>query len=89
MKTELKNLKHSSHTAALSKGTIFAEIADIIKIKRFLVLTHIFFKTTYMCVYLRTKFQVSSIILTSFKRGVILTPTSPHCQTNPSKARRN
>ena len=29
-----------------------------------------------MCVYLHTKFQVSSIILTSFRQGVILPATS-------------
>ena len=30
-----------------------------------------------MCVYLRTKFQVSSIILKSFRHGVILSLTPP------------
>ena len=30
-----------------------------------------------MCVYVRTKFQISSVILTSFRRGIIL-PTPPH-----------
>ena len=30
-----------------------------------------------MCVYLRTKFQVSSIILKSFRHGVILLLTPP------------
>ena len=30
-----------------------------------------------MCVYLRTKFQVSSIIVMSFRQGVIL-PPQPH-----------
>ena len=32
----------------------------------------------HMCLYLRTKFQVSSIILTSFREGVIL----PHLPQN-------
>ena len=36
-----------------------------------------------MCVYLRTKFQVSSIILTSFRQEVILTP--PIAKRNPHK----
>ena len=30
----------------------------------------------YMCLYLRSKFQVPRIILTSFRQGVILLPTS-------------
>ena len=55
MKTELKNLKRSSHTIALSKVTIFAKKtlvfceknADIIKIKRALVLKGMFSETTY------------------------------------------
>ena len=36
-----------------------------------------------MCVYLRTKFQVSSMILTSFRQGVILHP--PTTTTTTSK----
>ena len=55
---------------------------DISKIKRALVLKDIFSETTY-CVYLRAKFQVSSIILTSFRQGGKITPTSPHLKTNP------
>ena len=35
-----------------------------------------------MCVYVRTKFQVSSIILTSFRREVIL-PTPPPAKRTP------
>ena len=35
-----------------------------------------------MGVYLRAKFEDSSIILTSFRQGVIL-PTPPHLKTNP------
>ena len=38
-----------------------------------------------MCVYVRTKFQVSSIILTSFRREVIL-PTPPPPENEPLKA---
>ena len=66
-KKKLKNLQHSSHTLALSKGTIFTrkcwfflqKNADISKIKT-LVLNGIFSETT--CVGVHTKFQVSSII---------------------------
>ena len=35
-----------------------------------------------MCVYLRTKFQVSSVILTSFTQGEIL----PHTTKEPLKS---
>ena len=49
MKTELKNLWRSSHTTALSKGTIlakkrwlFGKYADISKTKRALVLKGLF-----------------------------------------------
>ena len=38
-----------------------------------------------MCVYLRAKFEVSSIILTSFRQGVIL-PPSPQPQNKPLKS---
>ena len=47
--------------------------ADINKIKRALVLKGLFFETTY--VYLRTKFQVSGGILTSFR--ILSPPQSP------------
>ena len=61
LKTELRNLQinksGSSHTIALSKGTIFKgttnflqKYADISKIKRALVVKGIFSETTYMCV---------------------------------------
>ena len=36
-----------------------------------------------MCVYLRTKFQVSSIILTSFRQGGVILPPQP--QNEPLK----
>ena len=59
MKTELINLQHSSHTMALSKGTIFAKKtmilqknADNNKINRVLILRGIFFKTKYVCTYM-------------------------------------
>ena len=48
--------------------------ADISKIKRALVLKGM---KLHMCVYLRAKFQVSSIILTSFRQGGSFTPPPP------------
>ena len=59
--------------------------ADIRKIKEVLVLKGIFSETTCVCVlmylctyvYFCTNFQDSSIILTSFRQGVILSPPSP------------
>ena len=48
--------------------------ADINKIKRALVLKGLLFETIY--VYLRTKFQVSGVILTSFR--ILSLPQSPH-----------
>ena len=70
------NLQHSSYTIALNKATIIAKKiiifckknADICKIKRILVLKGIFSEIMYVCVYLRIKFQVSGIILTSFRQ---------------------
>ena len=38
---------------------------------------NLYFLKLLMCVYVRTKFQISSVILTSFRRGIIL-PTPPH-----------
>ena len=35
-----------------------------------------------MCVYLRTKFEVSSIILTSFRQGGVIL-RALHLKTNP------
>ena len=73
LKTELKDLKHSSHTIDLSKVAIvapkkadFCQInSEISKINEVLVLNGIFFETTYD-LYLNTKFQVSSLILTGY-----------------------
>ena len=48
--------------------------ADVSKIKRALVLKGM---KLHMCVYLRAKFQVSSIILTSFRQGGSFTPPPP------------
>ena len=50
--------------------------ANVKKIKRALVLKGIFLETTFVCV-LRTKFQVSNIILTSFRQEVILALPPP------------
>ena len=36
----------------------------------------IYFLKLHICVYLRAKFQVSTIILTSIRQGVILPPTT-------------
>ena len=68
LKKELKILLHSSHTIALSKGTIFAKncwffakkYADISKINGFLVLKGKFCKTKYVSV-----FEIFSIIVFS------------------------
>ena len=79
----LINLLHSSHTTVFSKSTIvsrkcrfFTENTEISKIKEVLVLMVNTLKlVTYM--YLCTKFQVSSINLTSFRQAVILGPLPP------------
>ena len=68
--------------------------ADIRKIKEVLVLKGIFSETTcvfvlmYLCtyVYFCTNFQDSSIILTSFRQGVILSPPSPSSQNKILKS---
>ena len=58
--TVLKNLWQSSHTTALSKGTILAKKnavffskinAGISKIRKVLALKSIFSETTYACVF--------------------------------------
>ena len=58
MKTELRNLYYSSHTTVFSKGTIFAKKTKM----------YIFMKLQKR-VYLLALFDVSSMILTSFRRG--------------------
>ena len=81
IKTENRTKKpHSSHTTAWSKGTIFAKnanflqkIAGISKI-RGPWYGNIYFLNLHICMYLRAKFQISSIILTSFRQGIILPP---------------
>ena len=60
----------------------FQKYADIIKIKRALVLK-VYFLELPMSVYISTKFQVFSIILTNFRKGgVIITPTQKQTPKN-------
>ena len=40
-----------------------------------------------MGLYLHTKFQFSSVILTSFRQGVILSPTSKRTPKKPTQIR--
>ena len=51
------------------KCWFFTKNADISKIEKVLVIKGIFSEATYGCALLRTKFQVSSIMLTSFRKG--------------------
>ena len=71
---------------------IYGQFAAIRKLDsgRMVNKTYIFINNnflSYMCVYLPTKFHVSSIFLTSFNQGVIL--HNPHRKTNPWKAHPN
>ena len=56
--------------------------ADISKINRILVLKGVFSEAKYI-VYFCAKFQVSSAILTSFRKGGVI---PPHLKTNLWKA---
>ena len=58
--------------------------ADISKIKGVQAIKGIFSETK-KGVYLRAKFEISSIILTSFRQGVILPPPPPLPQNEPLK----
>ena len=84
-KTENKNKKHSSHTIALSKGPILIKNANKgpdkgpIFTKKMLTSAKLrgscYYKVYFLKLHmleLRTKFHVSSIILTSFRHWVIL-----------------
>ena len=66
----------------LKNANFLQKNVNISKIKRALVLTVIFSETTYVCgitwVDLCAKFEVSGIILTRFRQGII-----PHLKTNP------
>ena len=55
-------------TKSKNKKTFFAKYADIRKIKTALV-QKVYFLKLLVGVYLRAKFQVSCIILTSFRHG--------------------
>ena len=58
--------------------------ADISKIKKVLVPKGIFSETT--CVYVRPKFQVFRINLTSFRQGSNFTPSAPLPPNEPLKS---
>ena len=58
----------------------FTKNAEISKIKEILVLKGSMYSET---TYLRTKFQVSSLILTSLGQRVILPFPLPYLKTNP------
>ena len=92
-----KKLKHNSHTIALSKGTIFVK-KTLIFYKKILTSAKlrgrwyykVYFLKLNMCEYLRAKFEVSSMILTSFRQegGEEFNPPPippPHTYTLTSK----
>ena len=64
----------------LSGGLYMQLIRKDLESSGILILKGVFFETTYAN-YLCTKFQVSSIILMTFRQGLILCPL--HCKTNP------
>ena len=63
--------------------------ADVSKIKKILVLKGIFFVKLQIRLYLRTKFQVYSIILTSFRQPHLHPPTSKWTLKRSSQIRFN
>ena len=75
MKIKLKNLKQNSYTFAFMKGTIFAKKIDFLisAILEESWYQKVYFLKLHICVYLCTKFQFSSIILTSCRQ----TPKTP------------
>ena len=94
LKIELRNLQHSSHTIALKKGTsftktknIFAKNTDISKSKWVPVLQWIFSKL-HICEYLRTKFQVSRTLLTSFRQWGSFNRSPYNRKTDLSRAQK-
>ena len=66
------------------KVVFLAKNANINKILEALVMKGIF-SEIHMCVYLSTKFQVSSIILTSFRQGGNFTPLPLTAKLTPKK----
>ena len=71
----------------LKNAHFFAKKKDS-KIQRVIVLKVIFSETTCACVYLRAKFEVSTVILMGFRQGVILQMPPAlhhhhHHKTNP------
>ena len=93
-KTENRTKTQLSYycTIVLNHTTIFVKkmlmfskkYADISKIKVVLVLKYIFFETTYVCGLLH-QFQICSIIVMSFRQGVILPPTAKGTPKTPQK----
>ena len=74
-------IKKNSHTIALSKSTVIEKMLFFLQIKNNWkkanisktkgILVKVYFLKLYMCVYLLTKFQVSSIIVTPKKPTLI------------------
>ena len=78
MKTGLKNVLDSSNTVALSEDTIFAKkcryftkkMLTLAKLRRPLY-QKVYFPKLNVSMNVSTTFQVFSIILTSFRQGMI------------------
>ena len=87
-----KNLKHSSNNIAFSKGT-FSDKKCYFFCKKMLTLAKlrrprhwkVYFLKLHIGVYLCAKLEVSSIILTSFRRGVILPPPKTNHLKSPPR----
>ena len=83
-KTSLTQLSH--YCIILAKKRYFLhKSANISKVKRALVLKGIFLMKIHMSVYLRAKFEVSSITLMSFRLGRIILPPPPTSNRTPKK----
>ena len=85
-----KNFKCSSHIIALNKVLCLTKMLTSANLKRFCYWKAHFLKLN-ICVYLRVKFQVSSIIVTSFRQGdnFILHSTAKRTPKKPTKIRFN
>ena len=77
--SNLLSYKNKTEKSLKQFSDFLQKNADISKIKEVLVLNFFFFMKLHMCVYLRSKFQASSIILTSFRQGGAI--LSSHRQT--------